>query len=78
MNLEFDYLIEKSDKTRIMNTDEWLQMVAREEAREEAAESFVENLITGTDFDSEKIASLANVTVEFVDEIKERLKTPAL
>ncbi|HEY4336113.1 MAG TPA: hypothetical protein VGM89_09455 [Puia sp.] len=72
LNRKFDYLIEKSDKTQIMNTDEWLQMVAREEV----AEAIVENLINGTDFDSEKIASLANVTVELVDEIKERLQQP--
>jgi hypothetical protein len=57
-----------------MNTDEYLKMVAQEEAKEEAEESFVRNLVTGTDFDTEKIASLAKVTVEFVDEIKERLQ----
>jgi hypothetical protein len=58
-----------------MNTDDFLKMVAREETREEVTEAFVENLIKGTDFNSEKIAALANVTVEFVDEVKASLQS---
>ena len=64
-----------------MNTDEYLKMVGKEEGREEgilegqekAAEAFVKNLLEGSDFAVEKIASLANVTVEFVNKIKNNL-----
>jgi hypothetical protein len=55
---------------------EWNHTIERLKivTREEVAASFVQNLINGTDFDSEKIASIVNVTVEFVDEVKERLQ----
>ena len=64
-----------------MNTDEYLKMIGKEEGREEgilegqekAAEAFVKNLLKGSDFAVEKIASLANVTVEFVNKIKNNL-----
>ena len=57
-----------------MNTVEYLKMEGREEGREEANAIFVENLLKQTDFAVEKIASLTNVTVEFVNEIKNKLK----
>ena len=53
-----------------MGIDEYIRM----EAIEEAQESFVKNLLNGSDFSDEKIASLANVTVEFVNEVKAGLK----
>ena len=60
-----------------MNTDEYLKMVGKEEGilegQEKAAEAFVKNLLEGSDFVVEKIASLANVTVEFVNKIKNNL-----
>ncbi|HEY4110218.1 hypothetical protein [Puia sp.] len=70
MNCKFDSLSKQTNKTPIMNTDEWLKM----EGREEATESIVENLLKGTDFTIEKIASLTNATVEFVNEISDNLK----
>ncbi|MBS1662344.1 MAG: hypothetical protein JST68_14975 [Bacteroidetes bacterium] len=69
---KFERLIQ-SDKTHIMNTDEYLKM----EGREEAAILFVENLLKATDFTLEKIASLANVTVDFVEEVKADLEQNA-
>ena len=36
---------------------------------------FVENLLVNTDFTVEKIASLANVTVEFVNQMENEAKT---
>ena len=35
---------------------------------------FVENLLRSTDFDDEKIASLAGVPAAFVEEVKKKLK----
>ena len=52
-----------------MNTVEYLKM----EGREEATVSFVQNLLKQSDFAVEKIASLANVSVEFVNKIKSKL-----
>ena len=66
---KFDYLFRQTDKTSVMNTVEYLKM----EGKEEAAKAFVENLLKGSDFTAEKIASLANVTVEFVNKIKNKL-----
>jgi len=68
-----------------MNTVEYLKMEGREEGREEgrvegievgkeqAAAVFVENLLKGSDFTIGKIASLANVTEEFVKEVKSKM-----
>lgn len=53
-----------------MGIDEYIEM----EATEKAQESFVKNLLKQSDFSDEKIASLANVTVEFVNEVKAGLK----
>ena len=66
-NLKFDKLFEQKDKPSFMNTDEYLIM----EAKEEATAAFIRNLLKETDFSVEKIASFANVTVEFVNEVKD-------
>ena len=68
-NRKFDNLFKETDKTSVMNTVEYLKM----EGKEEAATAFVENLLKGSDFVVEKIASLANVSVEFVNKIKNQL-----
>jgi hypothetical protein len=47
--------------------------VGIEVGKEQAAAAFVENLLKGSDFTAEKIASLASVSVEFVNEIKSKL-----
>src|SRR5690242_11681720 len=68
-NRKFDNLFRQADKISIMNTVEYLRM----EGREEATVSFVQNLLKQSDFAVEKIASLANVSVEFVNKIKSKL-----
>jgi len=68
-NRKFDNLFKETDKTSVMNTVEYLRM----EGKEEAATAFVENLLKGSDFVVEKIASLANVSVEFVNKVKNQL-----
>jgi len=75
-NLKFDYLFKQSDKIDIMNMTEYIKMEGREEGKQAATIAFVENLLRDSDFSDEKIASLANVTVEFVYEIKIK-KAPA-
>jgi hypothetical protein len=70
---KFDNLFKETDKTSVMNTVEYLKMEGREEAKLESATVFVENLLKGSDFTAEKIASLANVSVEFVNEVKSKL-----
>jgi hypothetical protein len=82
MNRIFTNRIQPQDKNNIMGIDEYLKMVGKEEGLEEGLEQgrkqerenssrlFVENLLSSTDFPGEKIASLANVTIEFVNEIK--------
>lgn len=41
--------------------------------KEKEQTKFVTNLLSQTDFDLEKIANLANVTVEFVKDLKDKL-----
>ena len=74
MNRIFRRRIQSQDKNNIMGIDEYVKMVAKEEARENYSWLFVENLLKGSDFSAEKIASLANVTVEFVNKIKNGLE----
>ena len=70
---KFDNLFKRTDKNNVMTTVEYLKMEGREEAKLESATIFVENLLKGSDFNEEKIASLANVSVEFVKEVKSKL-----
>jgi hypothetical protein len=72
-NRKFDDLFKETDKTRVMNTVEYLKMEGKAEGKEEAATAFVENLLKGSDFAVEKIASLANVSVDFVNRVKNQL-----
>jgi predicted transposase YdaD len=72
-NRKFDNLFRQTDKTSVMNTVEYLKMEGRSEGKKEAAVAFVENLLKGCDFSIEKIASLANVSVEFVNKVKSKL-----
>lgn len=41
--------------------------------QEKEQTKFVTNLLSQTDFDLEKIANLANVTVEFIENLKDKL-----
>lgn len=55
-----------------MENDPWFKK-GREEATKERDEQFVESLLKNTDFDAPKIAILAGVPVEFVEEVRKRL-----
>jgi flagellar biosynthesis/type III secretory pathway protein FliH len=88
-NSKFDRLFTKTDNNNVMNTVEYLRMEGREEGREkdleqgiaqgreagreEAQTFFVKNLLKGSEFSVEKIAFMADVTVEFVCKIKSKL-----
>lgn len=58
-----------------MNTIEYLRMDGKEEGLEEGRIEkeiiFVKNLLSATDFSDDKIAGLADVSVEFVKEVRE-------
>ena len=69
-------------KINTMGIIEQVRQMKLEEAREEARKEeqkkttrlFVENLLSGTNFSVKKIASLANVSVGFVNKVKTGLK----
>ena len=65
MNRNFNRRIQSQDKSNVMGIDEYLKEIAKEEQ----ARLFVGNLLK-EGFPLEKIASLANVTVDFVKEVK--------
>ncbi|HEY4286961.1 MAG TPA: hypothetical protein VGN00_07665 [Puia sp.] len=75
MNSKFDKLFKQYDKNHVMDTIEYIKMETREEVREEERGLFVENLLKGSDFSVEKIATLANVSVEFVNKVRGNLHT---
>lgn len=56
-----------------MGTEEYLLQKAEKKGREESKKVFVKSLLSDTDFDDEKIASLADVSVTLVKEIKAQL-----
>lgn len=56
-----------------MGIDEYCRMEGREEVQEEV----IKNLLRESDFSVEKIASLVNTTVEFVNEVIEDMKAKA-
>jgi hypothetical protein len=78
MNRNFKERIKERDKNNIMGIDEYLKQEALaegiEKGRENSSHLFVENLLKDGSFSTKKIASLANVTVNFVNKIKKNLK----
>jgi flagellar biosynthesis/type III secretory pathway protein FliH len=90
MNRIFTERIKPQDKNNIMGIDEYLKQVGKEEGlaeglekgleqgmekgRESSSRLFVENLLKDGSIPIDKIASLANVTVDFVKKIKKDLK----
>lgn len=74
MNRIFRKEIEPYDKNKVMSVDDVVKLVAEEKGRESSRRLFVENLLRESSFPVEKIASLANVTVEFVNQVKAALK----
>jgi len=75
MNRKFDEGIRPNDKYSVMNTVEFIKMEGREEGREEGRTekevSVVRNLLVTTDFSDERIAFIADVTTDFVKEIRQ-------
>jgi flagellar biosynthesis/type III secretory pathway protein FliH len=90
MNRNFKARIKEQDKNNIMGIDEYLKQEGKEEGlaeglekglerglekgRENTSRLFVENLLKDGNFSVKKIASLANVTENFVSKIKKELK----
>jgi hypothetical protein len=70
--------IQSQDKIHIMGIDEFVKLEGIEEGieigREEKSRLFVENLLRETDFSSEKISGLADVTVDYVNEVRKSVK----
>jgi hypothetical protein len=71
LNLKFDQGLRPDNKYDAMNMMEYLRMDAKEEGRIQKEISFVKNLLAATDFSDEKIADLADVSLEFVKEVRE-------
>ena len=67
--------IKSQDKIQFMGIDEYIKLEGIEIGREEKSRLFVENLLRETDFSSEKISGLADVTVDYVDEVRKSVKT---
>lgn len=78
MNRIFREQIKPYDKNNVMSVDEFVKQTGIEKGieigRENSSRLFVENLLKESSFPVEKIASLANVTVDFVNKIKNELK----
>jgi hypothetical protein len=77
MNRIFRERIQSQDKNHVMGIDEYVKMEGIERGIEIRNRQFVENLLRKTEFSTEKIAALADVTVEFVDEVRNSLKDRA-
>jgi hypothetical protein len=56
-----------------MSVDEFVEQKGIEKGREESNRVVVQNLLKRRDFPVEEIASVVNVSVEFVNEIKSGL-----
>ena len=79
MNRIFDRQIKQTDKASVMNTVEYIKMEGREEGRAEGKEEttrfIIENLLRNSDYPVEKIASSCGVSIEFVHDVKRKMKT---
>jgi len=77
INRIFRERIQSQDKNHVMGIDEYVKMEGIEQGIEIRNRQFVENLLRKTEFSTEKIAALVDVTVEFVDEVRNSLKDRA-
>lgn len=59
-----------TDKNKAMGIEEFVVQRAEKKGFEAAKVAFVKSLLTDTDFTDEKIASLADVTIAFVQQVK--------
>ncbi len=53
-----------------MGIEELIRKIDRDEARQEANQTFTKNLIINTDFSNEKIAMLVGVEVKYVAQMR--------
>jgi hypothetical protein len=73
MNRTFRDRIQPQVKNNdVMSLEELVKVLAIEEGREEERRLLVKNLLSGTDFSTEQIASLVGVTTDFVNSVKGR------
>jgi hypothetical protein len=74
-NLIFDQHIKNITGGAVtMGITETLKMLDREEGKEEKSHSVVENLITKLGLSNEQAADVAEVTVEYVKEVRKELE----
>ncbi len=81
MNCNFIERIQSYDKSNVMGIDEYVRQEGIEiglekgvqKGRQEAQRVIVANLLAGTEFSTDKIASLANVSVAFVEEVRQEM-----
>lgn len=78
----FDNQIKQTLKASAMNTVEYLRMEREEglaeglaRGKEETIRFIVENLLRNSDYPVEKIASSCGVSIEFVHDVKRKMKT---
>ncbi|HEV3411924.1 MAG TPA: hypothetical protein VG101_05565 [Puia sp.] len=79
MNRNFKERIQSHDKSNVMGIDEYVRQEGFEigieegieKGRQEAQRVIVANLLAGTEFSDDKIASLANVSVEVVEQVRQ-------
>jgi hypothetical protein len=78
MNRNFRERIQSHDKSNVMGIDEYVRqegfeigiVEGIEKGRQEAQRVIIANLLAGTEFSDDKIASLANVSVEEVEQVR--------
>jgi hypothetical protein len=70
MNRIFDEEVNLTEKLDLMTIDEYEKMIAYDEAKEQLQELYVKKLLMETDFSDEKIASLVDVDIDFVNDVK--------
>jgi len=71
LNRKFDNGLRPDSKNKVMNTIEFIRMEGIEEGRAEKEISIVKKLLALTDFSDDKIAELAGVSMEFVNDVRE-------
>ncbi|KAA6438743.1 hypothetical protein FEM33_15925 [Dyadobacter flavalbus] len=75
INRNFDKQIASLTGNEIaMGIIETIKMITKEETLEESKKTFVLNLLHDTDFNAEKIATLAGVSTSYVEEISKEIK----
>ncbi len=81
-NIKFEQAITVKNEVN-MGTEEYLLQKAKKEGLKEGLEkgareksvAFIKSLLGSTDFSDEKIAAVADVTVAFVEQVKESIKS---